>query len=73
MRRRKEREEQQRKWNSNTWVGEFGSGFQSVRSKIGPYQAAQAAAAAAADNDALDLDLDLDSLSTSSGVPSTLS
>ncbi len=75
VRRRHEQTSQQQRWNSHPW-GELGSGFQSVRSKIGPYKAAQdaAAAAAAADNAAFDGldDLD-DTVSTSTGTISTVS
>ena len=66
---------QAKNWNSHPW-GDFGSGFHSVRSKMGPYKASiEAASSAATDDDGLDnlgLDID-DTTSTSTGTVSTLS
>ena len=76
MRKRKAKKPQTKNWNTHPW-GDFGSGFHSVRSKMGPYKAGMEAASssAATDDDGLDnlgLDVD-DTMSTSTGTVSTLS
>ena len=72
VRKRSGKKTQEKKWNSHPW-GEFGSGFHSVRSKMGPYKASIEASTVGEDNDGLDnLDID-DSMSTSTGTISTVS